>query len=111
MSRQLRAGKGRNGLILANGGVATYQHVLCLSTAARPTNSPYPLENPLPETITDVPVPPIADVAEGEAVIEVRETLQITPSPVLTAHTDIHRRVRPGWQADARPRGGPTQAE
>ena len=69
MTRQLRKGKGRNGMVLANGGVATYQSVVCLSSQPRKSGS-YPEKNPLPEYITDIPVPEIDDSAEGEAVIE-----------------------------------------
>ncbi|KAL1961836.1 hypothetical protein VTN77DRAFT_1005 [Rasamsonia byssochlamydoides] len=68
MVRQLRTGPAMNGLILANGGVLSYQHVVCLSS--KPRSSSYPDRNPLPEVITDVPVPPIAFQAEGEAIIE-----------------------------------------
>jgi hypothetical protein len=71
MTRQLRQGRGSNGLILANGGVVTYQHVICLSTQPRCDGSPYPDQNPLPDVITDVPVPPIDEQAEGEAIVEV----------------------------------------
>ena len=31
---------------------------------------PYPDRNPLPELITDVPVPPVDEQAEGEATVE-----------------------------------------
>ena len=72
MTRQLRAGKGKHGLVLANGGVATYQHVVCISTKPRKDGSGYPCIQPLPEILTDIPVPTIEEVAEGEAVIEVR---------------------------------------
>lgn len=68
MTRQLRAGRGKNGLILCNGGVLTYQHVICLSTS--PRTSPYPTKNPLPDHIEDVPAPKIADNPAGDAVIE-----------------------------------------
>jgi len=70
MVRQLRIGKGRYGLILANGGVLSYQHVLILSSQP-PRNRAYPERNPLPECITDIPTPPIEDKPEGAAVIEV----------------------------------------
>jgi hypothetical protein len=69
MVRELRKGNIRNGLVLANGGVATYQHVICLSN--RPRNSPYPTENPLPGLLEDGSVPEIDETVEGEAVIEV----------------------------------------
>jgi len=75
MTRQLRAKKGKNGLILANGGVLSYQHVIILSS--RPRKSAYPDRNPLPEVITDISVPEIEGKPEGEAVVEV--TYQ--PSP------------------------------
>lgn len=71
MVRKLRTGKGKNGLVLANGGVITYQYVVCLSSTPRNDSSPYPEENPLPDTITDWYVPPIDEAAEGEATIEV----------------------------------------
>ncbi|KAK4948152.1 hypothetical protein LTR10_013206 [Elasticomyces elasticus] len=72
MTRQLRARKGRHGLILANGGVMTYQHVLCLSASPRREDLPYPDKAPLPEVITDVPSPTVDAIVKGEqdAVIE-----------------------------------------
>lgn len=71
MTRQLRGGKGRNGLILANGGVLSYQHVVCLST--RPRNSPYPdsSQNLIENT---TPSPPVDEIATGPGVIEVRRS-------------------------------------
>jgi hypothetical protein len=73
MTRQLRRGRGKHGLILANGGVMTYQHVLLLSTTRRRGGSPYPPTETLPEVITDVPVPKIEASIQGEqdAVVEV----------------------------------------
>lgn len=71
MVRELRNGNGENGLILANGGVLTYQHVVCLSTKSRRDGSAYPHKNPLPRHVTDLPVPPICAQAEGEATVEV----------------------------------------
>ena len=71
MTRRLRQGKGQHGLVLANGGVVTYQHAICLSSRPRRDGSPYPDTNPLPEVITDVAVPVVDDWAEGEAVVEV----------------------------------------
>lgn len=70
MVRELRKGKVQKGLVLANGGMVTYQHVVCLST--RPRGSPYPDRNPLPKLLTEELVPTIDEKAEGEAVIEVR---------------------------------------
>ena len=74
MTRQLRTGKGKHGLILANGGVMTYQHVICLSKSPRRGGVAYPNKAPLPEVITDVPSPKVDAEVEGEqdAVIEVR---------------------------------------
>ena len=71
MVRELRNGNGQHGLILANGGVLTYQHVVCLSTRPRRDGSAYPDRNPLPPYLTDVPVPSISAQPEGEAVVEV----------------------------------------
>lgn len=72
MVRQLRDGNGRTGLILANGGTVTYQHVVCLSSSPRADGSAYPDKNPLPETLEDEPHPKVSRDAEGEVVIEVR---------------------------------------
>ncbi len=69
MVRVLRKGEHRNGLVLANGGVVTYQHVVCLSSL--PRTSPYPDHNPLPELLMDEPVPKVDEKVEGEAIIEV----------------------------------------
>jgi hypothetical protein len=68
MTRQLRRGKGGKGLVLCNGGVLSYQHVVILSSA--PPSSAYPAENPLPGEITDVEAPEMEMRAEGEAVVE-----------------------------------------
>ncbi len=69
MVRELRKGKARNGLVLANGGMVTYQYVVCLSN--KPRNSPYPERNPLHELLEDEEVPKVDEKAEGEVVIEV----------------------------------------
>jgi hypothetical protein len=76
MTRQLRSKKEKKiatGLILANGGVLTYQHVVCLSSSPRRDGSSYPSANPLPAG------PPALEdsvrvmvEAEGLATIEVR---------------------------------------
>ncbi|EGD93379.1 acetyl-CoA acetyltransferase [Trichophyton tonsurans CBS 112818] len=72
MVRQLRkyTGTSRHGLILANGGVLSYQHAICLSSGPRKDGLSYPVKNPLPELVTDVVIPGIDVQAEGEAVIE-----------------------------------------
>ncbi|KAK6528542.1 hypothetical protein TWF281_009783 [Arthrobotrys megalospora] len=69
MTRRIRAGKGSTGLILANGGSATYEHAICISKQPRPTGSSYPASPPLPE-FTEVAGPPVDETPEGEAVIE-----------------------------------------
>lgn len=65
MVRQLRAkrspaGQGEddkrdggvfNGLVLANGGVLTYQHVVCLSTQPRRDGKQYQEGNPCPDVV------------------------------------------------------------
>ena len=86
MVRELRIGNSQTGLILANGGVLTYQHVLCLSKQPRQDGSNYPLSNPLPRYITDLPIPPITAHAEGEAIIEVRSS----PPPPLFYNRNTH---------------------
>ena len=67
MTRQLRAGKGTNGLVMANGGFLTYQYVVCLSR--NPRSTPYPEKNPLPDHL-DTPAPEVVEEANGEAVVE-----------------------------------------
>jgi hypothetical protein len=69
MVRRLRAGRGQTGLVLANGGTLTYQHVVCLASHA-PAFA-YPAANPLPEHLDDRFSGPKDEVAEGEAYIEV----------------------------------------
>jgi hypothetical protein len=69
MTRQLRAGKGKTALVLANGGVLSYQYVVILSKGPR-REGDYPTTNPLPPQIIDVPAPEVALNVEGEAVVE-----------------------------------------
>ncbi|KAJ4372311.1 hypothetical protein N0V83_004085 [Neocucurbitaria cava] len=69
MTRQLRDGKGKNGLVLCNGGVLSYQYVVVLSKEPRKEGG-YPRENPLPLQIIDVPAPDLVLDGEGEAVVE-----------------------------------------
>lgn len=71
MVRHLRRGKARNGLILANGGVCTYQYVMCFSAKPRKDGTAYPETNPIPPVVSDWYVPPVDDQAEGDAVVEV----------------------------------------
>jgi len=67
MVRELRKKEKKNGLILANGGMVTYQYVVCLSS--QPRASPYPDQNPLPDLLEEGH-PPIEQLAEGEGLIE-----------------------------------------
>ncbi|KAK5076677.1 hypothetical protein LTS08_005848 [Lithohypha guttulata] len=68
MTRELRKGERRTGLVLANGGVATYQYAVILSRS--PRESAYPIREPLPAVITDIAVPKVDATVEGEAVVE-----------------------------------------
>ena len=70
MVRQLREGSGRHGLVLANGGVLTHQHVACLSSQPPKSGLVYPEQNALPEHITDVPAPSVDLHPNGPGVIE-----------------------------------------
>ena len=70
LTRQLRQKKGTNGLVLANGGILTYQHAVVLSSRPRTDGSTYPIAPLLPKIVTDVPIPAIAEQAQGESVIE-----------------------------------------
>jgi len=70
MVRKLRDREGKNGLVLANGGCLTYQHVMCLSSQSPTRDRPYPEKNLLPDSLKSV-MPHVDVVAEGEAIIEV----------------------------------------
>ena len=97
MVRKLRTGHGRTGLILANGGVLTYQHALCLSVRPRRNGFTYPDKNPLPSQVTNIPIPVVTTHAVGEAVIEV--SLSGAPSYIASVafmnSSDIHGRIQP----------------
>ncbi|KAF4552954.1 Hypothetical protein D9617_8g049670 [Elsinoe fawcettii] len=72
MTRQLRKvqkGRRMNGLVLANGGVLTYQHVAILSPHPTEIGKPYPDEAVLSDPL-NLPSPDLMEEAEGEAVIE-----------------------------------------
>lgn len=71
MVRKIRERRFQKGLVLANGGVVSYQYVVCLSSKPRSDGSPYPEKNPLPERTTDWYVPAIEHPADGDARIEV----------------------------------------
>ncbi|KAJ5223913.1 hypothetical protein N7468_008455 [Penicillium chermesinum] len=69
VTRQLRKGKGRNALILANGGVLSYQHAISLSRAAPKKGGPYPDSSTLRSRAAEI-YPTIAEEANGPAVLE-----------------------------------------
>ncbi|KAG8405933.1 hypothetical protein J3459_019452 [Metarhizium acridum] len=69
MARELRAKRHNTGLILANGGMLTHQHALCLSARPRGDGRAYPTSNPLPE-IVDGYSPRFTEAADGTATIE-----------------------------------------
>ncbi|KAK1762795.1 thiolase [Phialemonium atrogriseum] len=70
MTRELRGKKSRAGLVLANGGVLTHQHALCLSSQPRQDGRSYPSSNPLPDERHGVPIPPLEIQAQGPATVE-----------------------------------------
>jgi Thiolase-like protein type 1 additional C-terminal domain len=72
MVRELRKGTAKNGLVLCNGGVLSYQHVVVLSTSPRATGSPYPESNPLPKELPklDFTFKASSVAEEHEAIIE-----------------------------------------
>jgi len=71
MTRQLRDNKTKigpkTGLVLANGGNLTYQHVIILSSKPPFWHNAIQRANTLPDVITDVPVPQMASRARGKA--------------------------------------------
>jgi len=82
--RELRKGKSQHGLVLANGGLLTYQYVVCLSS--QPGNSPYPPKTSLPDRLADEPIHDVDEQASGEAIIEVRISF-LSKRPALTFQT------------------------
>ncbi|KAF3766819.1 acetyl-CoA acetyltransferase [Cryphonectria parasitica EP155] len=70
MCRQIRHGKFRKGLVLANGGVLSYQHAICLSSVSRGHGSFYPDSRVSSDAVVDEPAPTVETFAEGEALIE-----------------------------------------
>ncbi|PSR81431.1 hypothetical protein BD289DRAFT_462123 [Coniella lustricola] len=70
MTRQIRNGKFQNGLVLANGGVLSYQHALSLSSNPRRHDSPYPDSRINSDAVVAGQTPVIETFAEGAAVIE-----------------------------------------
>lgn len=75
MTRVIRTRQHQNGLVLANGGILSWQHALCLSSQPRRNTSTYVRSKVLDNG--DVSQGPVfTPTAQGEAVIEVRATLQ-----------------------------------
>ncbi|TPX36158.1 hypothetical protein SmJEL517_g01650 [Synchytrium microbalum] len=70
MSKSIREGKYRKGLVLANGGWLTYEWAVVLAKTPRTDGVPYTTKAALPKEVTDVPIPPIAEVANGACVVE-----------------------------------------
>ncbi|CAI6081828.1 unnamed protein product [Clonostachys chloroleuca] len=71
MTRQIRSGTFQRGLVLANGGVLSHQHALCLSSQPRKGKEVYPRKNPLPDiAIGEAWGTPFKEVAQGPALIE-----------------------------------------
>ena len=74
MVRYLRAHRSEqrsvHGLVLANGGVATYEYAVCLSTAPRADGSQYPVSNPLPYELPSLAKTEMDFQPNDEAVVE-----------------------------------------
>lgn len=70
MTKQLRKGDKLHGLVLANGGHATYQHVTILSRK-RPDKITFPTSDVLPKLLVHDDVPLFDTTASGAAKIEV----------------------------------------
>lgn len=80
MTRKIRKRTHQTGLILANGGLLTYQHVLCLSSMPRKDGLQYPLSDTHQPTLAKgLTQPPFDGTAEGEATIEVWLPLLLPP--------------------------------
>jgi acetyl-CoA acetyltransferase len=69
MTRQLRAGNGRKGLVLCNGGVLSYMHAVVLSSEPRAEGG-YPVDEGLP-AVLESDAPRVTTEPRGEAVVEV----------------------------------------
>ncbi|KAL6914781.1 hypothetical protein FSST1_012541 [Fusarium sambucinum] len=69
MVRVIRSGKHQNGLVLANGGVLSWQHALCLSAQPKRNCSPYQAQRLLDNGQTSQG-PTFTPEAQGEAIIE-----------------------------------------
>ena len=103
MTRQLRqrksTGVDSNGLILAKGGVMTYQHVVILSSGPRKDGTSYPSVNPLSADPPKDPAPTIEEEAKGEAIIEV----SFVPDFCRSSFTSIAQAVWKSLADETRP--------
>lgn len=72
MARVIRHGRYQTGLILANGGVLSWQHAICLSAQPKRDGSPYKSATFL-DNGQESQGPEFTVKAEGEAIIEVCE--------------------------------------
>lgn len=71
MSRQIRSGNIHNGLVLANGGVLSYQHAICLSSKRGTSRAEYPDSRVESDAVVGGLSPSVETFAEGEAMVEV----------------------------------------
>lgn len=69
ISRQLRAQKAKTGLVLANGGVLSYQHALCLSSEPQRGEASYPDSRWSSGAVVGSPAA-VEPFAQGQAVVE-----------------------------------------
>ncbi|GKU07933.1 hypothetical protein FLAG1_10956 [Fusarium langsethiae] len=69
MVRVIRNGKYQNGLVLANGGVVSWQHAVCLSACPKRHGSAY-REQPVLDNGQTCQGPAFTAQAQGEAIIE-----------------------------------------
>lgn len=94
MTRVIRAKKYQTGMVLANGGYATHQEAVCLSSKPRKDGGTYPESRPLPEHLDSIDASMIAfDQVVGPAVIEVRE-IHSQPGKLMLTAADIYRGLR-----------------
>lgn len=70
MARAIRQDKYQNGLVLANGGVMSWQHAICLSAQPKRDDSPYKSATFL-DNGQKSQGPEFIEKARGEATIEV----------------------------------------
>lgn len=104
MTRRLRKGDKHTGLVLANGGVATYQHVTILSRKP-PQNITFPTQATLPKYLENKDIPAFDEKATGEAVVEVSSIATGQPRYHETS-TDATQTYTVEYGRDGKPRVG-----